>query len=269
MMAYKLGKKDPIFRPETLQWADHRDTSGITYPATFGYGYDYSDWLMLANGPDPTVTNAPAGWSGCGDCVWAGSDHETMLIKKQAGSSVSFDGNTAVADYSAQTGYNISQTQPDGSNPTDNGTDVQQALQYRVNTGIIDLAGNRHKLGGFVALEPGNITHLLEAMWIFDIVGIGVQFPDSAMNQFNNGQKWSVVAGAQIEGGHYVPLVGIPSASELTCVTWARRQVLTQAWYTKYCDEAYCYWTEDSIKNGVNARGFSIAQQQAYLAIVA
>ena len=117
------------------------------------------------------------------------------------------------------------------------GDSVRQALKYRQNTGLIDAAGKRHKIGAYLALEPGNVDHLLEALYLFGVVGIGMQFPASAMDQFDAGKPWSVVAGTQIDGGHYVPFVA--KRANFDCVTWGRLQQMTAQFYTKYCDEAW------------------------------
>ena len=78
-------------------------------------------------------------------------------------------------------------------------------LKYRVKTGIVDAAGARHKIGAFVKLDSKDLTQIFQAMYLFQVVGIGIEFPNSAMAQFNAGQPWDVVPGAQIEGGHYIP----------------------------------------------------------------
>jgi hypothetical protein len=98
--------------------------------------------------------------------------------------------------YSAYSGYNL-QT---GAN--DNGSNVRDVLNWRQTKGLVDTAGVAHTIGTYVALEPGNSDQLWEALWLFEAVGIGINFPNSAMDQFNAGQIWSVVPGATIDGGH-------------------------------------------------------------------
>ena len=58
------------------------------------------------------------------------------------------------------------------------------------------------------------------------------------MDQFNNGQPWTPVRGAQIDGGHYIPLVAA-EPGWLYCVTWGQTQKMSEAFFSKYCDEAY------------------------------
>src|SRR5581483_8120721 len=143
-----------------------------------------------------------------GDCAWAGPAHETMLLTTEAGDPVSFTTEGVLSDYSARTGFNPG-AGPSGSNPTDQGSQVRDVLSYRRKTGIIDAQSKRHKIGAFVQLQPGNIEHVLQALHIFQVVGIGIQFPEFAMEQFNRGEPWDVVPNAPApEGGHYVCGVG-------------------------------------------------------------
>jgi hypothetical protein len=220
-------------------------------------------WLMLGNGPDNTVFE---GFQGCGDCAWAGPAHETMESCKNAGRPVpSFSGKTVVDQYGQYAGYNP-QT---GANDT--GSNVRDVLNWRQNKGLLDDAGVAHKIGPYMALEPGNLDQLWEALWLFEAVGIGINFPTSAMDQFNAGQVWSVVAGAQNEGGHYVPVVGHPTSDIWTCVTWGKRQTMTSQFLTTYCDEAWAWIDPDrySQTTGDTQQGFSDADLQEYLTLVA
>ncbi len=178
---------------------------------------------MLGNGPDSTVS---PGFEGAGDCVFAGSDHETMLWNLEADKQVKFTGANAIADYSAVTGYDPkAPLDANGKNPTDNGTNTRDALNYRRQMGLVDASGNRHRIGAYVALELGNMDQLLEALYLFGVVGIGFRFPDSAMDQFAAGKPWSVVPGPPPTDGHYVPLVAY--RTNLQCVSWGRIEQMT------------------------------------------
>ncbi|MDR3628898.1 MAG: hypothetical protein P4L42_01035 [Desulfocapsaceae bacterium] len=254
---YKLGKMPATYDKRDLQFSNYRTTAPLPpYPKYFGHEQliPAKGWQMLGNGPDNTVS---PGFQGAGDCVFAGGDHETMLWTLEGGKPAVFTGANSIADYSAVTGY-------DPANPaSDQGTDVRTALAYRQNTGLIDSTGNRHKVAAYLALEPGNTDHLYEALYLFGVVGIGIQFPSSAMDQFNAGKPWSVVSGASVEGGHYIPLVA--RRTNLECVTWGQIQQMTSGFYKKYCDEAWAILSPEVFKNGTDLEGFNFAQLQADL----
>lgn len=244
----KLGKKAATYHPKDKLFTAYRISKApITVPSIFGHGMTYSDWGMLGNDQ-------------YGDCVFAGSAHEVELINNLASGGktgrevVKFADENVLADYGAVTGFDPA------TGEGDEGTNVHDALDYRIKTGIVDEDGKRHKISAYVALEPGNMKHLIEAIFIFEAVGIGFEVPSSAMDQAQNGEVWQVVPGRhEIVGGHYVPLVGKPALGNLACVTWAKRQIMTEQFYKKYCDEAYAYITEEELnaKTGKNWGGFN------------
>ena len=260
----KLGKKPPT--------PDHRDitfkavTAGLPLPSPpsrFGHGLAFKDWQMLGNGPDETVAS---GFEGCGDCVFAGADHEHMLATKLGTwgkHPASFTGASTVSDYSAVTGYVL------GDDSTDQGTEVREALKYRRSTGVIDANGVRHKIGAYVSINPTDWHELMQAVYIFSAVGIGFEFPDSAWQQFDDHLPWDVVDGASIEGGHYVPVFGRNSTSTGGCVSWARRQGFTRDFYEAYNDESWAIVFPEEIRNGMTERGFTLEQLNAALAELA
>lgn len=247
----KLGKQRATYDKRDLQFAAYRGV-GTLPPAPRTFGHE--------------TTIAPKGWGmlgndSVGDCVFAGAAHETMLWTAERGTPAQFDEAHVISDYSAVTGYNPNDPS------SDQGTDVRAALSYRRKTGILDARGSRHKIGAFLALEPGNHVHLYEALYLFGAVGIGIEVPTSAMDQFDGGKVWSVVHGANIEGGHYIPLVA--RRTHLECVTWGQVQGMTDAFYAKYCDEAWAILSTEMLVGGKTLEGFDLAQLHADLKAVA
>jgi len=246
MSELRLGKRPARYDKRDIHLDAVVDVARVLpkIPAEFGHEGQVGAWGMLAN-------------DRAGDCVWAGAAHETILWSTEAhsgpdGGPVPFTDQAVLSDYSKVTGY-------DPADPsTDQGTDVRAALSYRRKTGIVDAQGQRHKIGAYVALEPGNHSHIAAAMYLFGAVGIGFQFPGSAMDQFNAGQPWRVAAGSQIEGGHYVPLVA-RRHHFLDCVTWAKVQPLTWTFFAAYCDEAWAILSPELLTGGLTPEGFDLA----------
>ena len=202
MPELKLGKKPAAPRPTDFKFTEFAASIQLpSVPSRFGHGTAYADWKVLGN-------------DHYGNCVWAGAAHEHMLLNKVIHQAdVTFDDGAVLGDYSAATGF-------DPNDPsTDNGTDVHDALSYRRETGIADTGGTRHLIGAYVSLDPKNWEHLEQATYIFGAVGIGFEFPASAMDQFNAGEPWVCVAGSKIEGGHYVPVVGSLQAADQAIAT--------------------------------------------------
>lgn len=243
----KLGKKDASGGVHMLA-TDFIDFSALPkHPTTFGHDTAVkAPWQMLGN-------------DDYGDCVFAGAGHEHMVWGMEQGKNITFSADSVLKAYSEVTGFN-----PKDPN-TDQGTDMSVAAAYRRKTGIPDASGARHQVAAYLALTPGNWDQMLAAAWLFGAVGIGIQFPSSAMDQFNANKNWSVVRGASIEGGHYIPVVA--KHSTLQIVTWGREIGMTEGFYKKYCDEAIVYLSADTLNPaGSSPEGFNRDQLIADLA---
>lgn len=246
---FKLGKKPAAPQPTDLLFLTYRGTEPMTLaPIGYGHGKLVSNpWGMLAN---DTV----------GDCAIAGPMHETMLWCASAQEQIQFTDQNAIGVYSAVTGYT-----PDDPS-TDQGSDVHDVLNYRRDTGLPDSTTRIHKIGAFVSLTPGDWNMLLEALYAFEAVGVGLELPDYAMEQFQQGSPWMLQHGGTVEGGHYVPVIGRPNVSVLTVVTWGATQLMTRAFYEKYNDESWGILSEEMLTGGKSLEGFDIAKLQADIA---
>jgi hypothetical protein len=235
----KLGKLPARPGAVKLKLANYLDTAVLPKPpSSFGHERMVGDWGMLGNDQ-------------YGDCVWAGASHEVLLWNREAGKTVNVTAQSALKNYSQVTGFNPNDPS------TDQGTDMEVAAKYRRQTGLLDADGQRHKIGAYVALDPGNLTQLWYALYLFDGVGIGVEFPAQWMDAFNRGRAWGKVSRPKKEGGHYIPGVAKRSRSPIA-VTWGRLQRLTPAGYTQFCDEAIAYLTEEKLVNGRSLEGFDL-----------
>lgn len=219
-------------------------------PEVFGHEGLVAQWGMLANDR-----------YAC--CVWAGAAHETMLFNKEAGNTVSFSDANVLADYTAVTGFD-----PNNA-ATDQGTDLQAAAAYRRKIGVVDSAGKRHTIAAYLALDPGNLDHLLLAAYLFSAVGIGLKLPVSALEQAENGQPWDVIAGSPNEGGHYVPLIGRLAPGTLVSVSWGRAQLMTEKFFQTFCDEVVAYVSTEDLSNQKSPEGFAYADLSNDLAALA
>jgi hypothetical protein len=231
----KFGKKPARLEAYRLHLADYLPPQRSLPPVPANFGHDglIPNYGMLAN-------------DSLGDCVIAGGLHETMLWNAEAARTVPMSDSCAIQNYSAITGYDPSQTQPDGSNPTDQGTDVTDAAKWRITNGLLDAVGVSHKVAAFVFVNPLSILELRMAAYIFGAVGIGLDFPQSAEDQFAEGLPWTVVPGSPSLGGHYVPLVGWRSGYGVV-VTWGREQLVTPEFITHRADEAIAYLSPEML----------------------
>ena len=134
------------------------------------------------------------------------------------------------------------------------------ALLTRTATGIVSLRIWRW--------SPATFMHLYQATFLFGAAGIGLQLPATALAQSRAGQAWDVVAGAAIDGGHYVPLVGRQAAG-LHVVSWGMVQVMTETFLKQYCDEAIAYVSQECLIDQKSPEGFSYDDLMSDLAALA
>ena len=251
--AGKLGKRpvNVAARRQMARFGDFFNAAKLpTPPALFGNPGLVSDWGMLAN-------------DSVGDCVIAGAMHQVMYWNALMGNGTPrFTDADAIDDYSGATGY-----VPD--NPlTDQGTDMSAFPNYWKNPGLRDAIPNRHVIvDANVSLKVGDWNELLLAAYLFDGVGIGVNLPQSAEDQFNNGQPWTVVSGSSVIGGHYVFGIGPQSPGNVTIVTWGATVPMTRAWYEEYNDETNAYISLEMLNaKGLSAEGYDRAGLENYIA---
>lgn len=238
MSTLKYGKLAPKFDARTLMFADYLQPKVVTVPPKFGHGSLVPSYGMLGNDQ-------------YGDCGFAGGAHEHMLWTAACGAPVTFDEQGVIQQYLAYTGGE------------DSGVVILDYLKYRKKHGLIDSAGKRHTIDFYAQLEPGNVDQLEQAMYLFGAVALGFEMPNSAMTQFDKGKPWSVVSGARIEGGHYVPGIGKHESKNFEIVTWGKQQIVTPGFYKKYNDEAWVLICLDYLKGGKTPEGFDLATLQA------
>lgn len=191
-----------------------------------------------------------------GNCTCACVGHEIQAWTAYSGTECSVTDHDVLKMYEAVSGYN-----PE-TGDNDNGAVVQDVLEYWRTHGI---AG--HKIRAYAELSGIDNFHAVRtALDLFGTVYLGVQVPQSAMEQFDNGEPWSVVSGSPIEGGHAVPLqkFNADGNDRLEVVTWGRLQPLTMKWFSTYVEEAWVIITDDWLNaNGRTVEGLDLAQLEA------
>ena len=250
----KLGKRPPRHDPRTLQLENYIIPSKLPAPPAaenWGAAVPTDGWPMMKN---DTV----------GDCTCAAAGHliEDWTANATNGKdTVVLSDGDIVAAYSAITGYDPAT----GANDT--GAVEIDVLNYWRKTGI-----GGHTILAYVAMEPGNHQHVMDAVYLFGGCYIGLALPISAQNQ----AVWSVPPGGRggdgapgSWGGHAVPVVAYDSRG-LTCVTWGMLKRMTWQFWDTYCDEAYAVLSQDWLESAGKApSGLDLPALQADLEQVA
>src|ERR1700693_1179043 len=256
-MRYKLGKTSARNAVSFL-FSDYFDATKLpTPPAVFGH-YQGIQWHMLANDK-----------YGC--CLFSGGAHKGMLWSLEGGRPRSrFTSYDVLSDYAENTGFDIKQTDAKGNNPTDNGADMQQIAAFWKNKGMLSADGTRHRIDGYLALQKGNWDELVLATYLFGAAGVGLQLPQSAMDQFDAGHPWTVPTRPKIIGGHYVPSVGRDANGNVLVVTWGAVIPMTQLFYQRFSDEAIAYVSLEVLNaKGLSPEGYDADELRKHLGSLA
>lgn len=199
-----------------------------------------------------------------GDCTVAGMFHSIGALTAYSGQvkgGALFSDAEAVKVYSAVSGYVPGQ--PD----TDNGATLQSVCQYMAKTGAVDVDGRVHKLAAWAEVgDPTNLPLLKKILNTFGTVYLAYNLPQSAEDQFDQGEPFTYVPGSPSVGGHCMSMqlsaVG-PKAplNDETLITWAREEKCNQAFMSHTCVEAIVLVSEDWItNNGTSIEGLNLNQ---------
>jgi len=235
-MDFKTGRKPARYTRKSfargIVMARALDSLGLPPSAS-------SDYVMAVD----KITGGDWGMDGndtAGDCTCASTAHQLMLHSANAGTMIQPTAEQTLALYSAITGFNPADPS------TDQGADELSVIEYLEKTGWLGT-----KDTAAANIDPLNIAHLKWGVQLFGAARLGVNLPQSAMDQFNAGQPWDVIANdGGIIGGHDVPIVKYDASGVFYIVTWAKLQPMTPAFVAKYVEEAHCEMNSAWIEAG-------------------
>ena len=212
-MDFKLGKLPAVYDERTLRLENYLDVPKLPLlPET-------SDWFAKTS-PFPMGGNDQYG-----DCVRAGAAHVIQTWSANAGREIITPDQMCIDEYLQLTGGQ------------DTGLVMLDFLKYWRKTGI-NCPDGKHKIGAFAAIDPQNLTSWRYCNFLFGGVYGGFNVPQSAMDQFDKGQTWSVVKGSPLVGGHCVN-GGIATPRLIQLGTWGKKQWAAVDFVGQYFDEAY------------------------------
>ena len=221
----KLGRLAPKVHAKTLLLDKYLLPEALPAPPEKAY-WEYKvgeTWPMMLN-------------DSLGDCTCADAGHRVMLWTAHSGALVTPTDEQVLDVYKAVGGY------VPGDPSTDNGCAMTDVFDYCRTTGI---AG--HKIDGWVQVDFTNLRHVRQAIYLFGHLSIGVNLPNSAMDQFEAGTPWNLLQNdGGIDGGHDIPIFGY-GADGFTCVTWGKLQQIGIRWFETYVEEAYAAVSVDWI----------------------
>jgi len=194
-----------------------------------------------------------------GICLPAAMMHYAQTETAAAGSPLTPTLAHTIQVYTDITGFDPKLDQPDGTNPTDNGTYYRDALRYWQQNGIplLDAKGNEviHKIIGWASLDLSSVA---QQRWATDVFGgtmMGINCPASAMNDLSD---WRYVPGSPTLGGHAINRVGQGRAG-WHIDSWGRVIPGTWEFSLNLADEDYVVVTPSWLnQQGKSPSGFDL-----------
>lgn len=195
-------------------------------------------WHVRPGGSYPMLGNNEVG-----DCVAAAAGHMIEQWARREKRNVTFTTQEVLDWYYWLTGG------------PDTGLDPVTALDAWTQTGYPDPKQGpktQDHLLGYATLRPRSHLTVKTAARLFNGVFLAVQLPQSAMDQFQAGQPWTIVPGSPIIGGHAITVLGY-TPQWVDIVTWGTTHRASWGWWDAYVMEAFALlgseWQGDPLIN--------------------
>jgi hypothetical protein len=211
----KFGRRRPVAIGPRFRLSNYFRASLPAPPASCDYSAAAAKVLQLLYGNDQL-----------GDCVIAGGYHIVGVETGNAGKAFIATEKQIESDYGSIGGY------VPGDPSTDNGCDEATAMNWWQGHGFADGT----KPLGWLAIDPDNVTEVMQAIWLFEDCMFGFELPDGWVNPFPSasGFTWDVAGDPDPENGHCVVGCGCDS-SGVKISTWGMLGKITWAAVKKYC----------------------------------
>jgi hypothetical protein len=222
---------------------------------------EFSAYLASALPTPPATVAAPNaqypidGNDQWGDCTIAGVAHLLAAWDVEANSTIAVpDGDAVVAEYQALTGAQ----QPGDSNDT--GLDEANVLKTWQTSGLFGT-----QIAAYAPVALKDTLTLQQTIAFYGGAYLGIQCPQSAEQQFEANQPWTVVPGSPVEGGHCIVALGYDASGDVLCATWGGIATVTQAFLAKYLDEVWAIISPEFAAATSLHGGLDLASLQADL----
>lgn len=232
MTKFKLGRRSPLFAPRHMRAALLVNDLLASFGAPPAASQDFMPAVTQAGGFQMYLNNILGCCTGsdCGNAmIWRSAAAGTPVIPTVA---------DVLGVYEATGGYRPTDPNNPQTNATDQGADENTVSAYMVSNGI---AGHKAEATAPIitgAWDSGALTRLKWAIVVFGGVRIGVNLPNSAEDQTNAGQPWSLSGDQTIAGGHDVFVTNYDPAM-FYVATWGQRQAVMPQWMEKFTEEAH------------------------------
>jgi len=245
MPTYRFGKHPPKIDYRTLLFSNYVTSALAPPPASEN---TLTRVYNNLNTTDPTMLFPLDGNDTLGDCTIAALAHAETVFNGMIGKEAIMSKAAVVKLYMHLTGG------------VDSGLNELDVLNYWRQHRV---AGD--KLMAYISINPGNHTHIEQAIQLFGGVYLGFQVQQNCQEEFAAHEPWT--PGPLTTDGHAVFAVAYDQDS-VTVLTWGNTQQGTWAWWDECVDEAYAILPPEAMDPDF-APGFDIAQLKDDLGAVA
>ena len=237
----RLGKQPPRIDAKRLKLRNYLPTRLVVPPS--------ADWTQRVTIWGSMLNND------LGDCVFAGGGHAIQTWTAAQGLVRTPPDEQIQSYYEGWAGYK----------PGDPSTDQGYVeVDFLNNWRTFEYCGAI--LDGYADADWNNLDHIKLSIALFGGVYIGVQLPESAMEQFQNGEPFTLSGDRHVVGGHALWIPGY-DADWLYPVTWGRKQRMSWDCLAAWCDEAHTLRSPLFLDaHGVSASQVDLAAWDADLA---
>lgn len=234
--------RDFIDVEKAVDWLTKRITTGqptITTKPVVDYSLLVRVWQMYLNDL-------------LGDCTCASFAHGVMVFAAMLGIELT------ITDVEIERMYEHSGWSPANSEATDQGWTLEAAGEFGRTIGLLGTAADpKPEIDAWAGVDVEDDQEEQVAMELFGGLSSGIECPQSALTQFQEGKPWTVVPHSQIAGGHAIwkvkgvllpsGLIVAKGAFELasTYVTWGGLAPAEKAWDKEYVDEKIAFVPKD------------------------
>lgn len=240
MANVKLGRKAVKTDSRTLKLTPYMKTLPSP-PPLVDWTKGVKSWGMMLN-------------DSLGCCTIAGLGHAVQVWSMEVSNEITVPDATILQYYEQWDGY------VDGDMSTDNGgIELDILTTWRKS----DFSG--HKLLAFADPHVSNHTEVMQAIYLFGGVYIGMNVPNYIINATPIPTLWSVPTpdeDASIDGGHCVFVCGYDSVG-VTFISWGSVYKMTWAYWDMFVDEVHALLSQDWVNStGVAVQGFALTELQ-------
>lgn len=218
-----LGKKAAKRDARTLRFATYKQALAPA-PATYDFSNRITNLGMCLNDT-------------LGDCTCAGVAHLVQAWTGYNGIQFVPQDASVLALYEASCGYNPAYPS------TDSGGVMLDVLKYWKSNPF-----EGHEIDAYVSVDPKNQDEIMQALYYFGGLYVGVELPKTAQSQDVWDVPWYGARGDAAPGswgGHCIANVLDYNEVGLTTITWGALKQMTWKWLETYCDEMYCILSPD------------------------